>query len=94
MGIGSIDGQAAGALAAGRARGGRNAFDAKPGVYEVVLAPECMATIAEFLRDDGFSGRSARDGTSFVAIGERKFDPSVALVDDAFELGALSVGNY
>ena len=91
VGIGSIDGRAAGALAAGRAREGRNAFDAKPGVYEVVLAPECMATIAEFLRDDGFSGRSARDGTSFVAIGEPRFDPSVTLVDDAFDPRALGV---
>jgi len=91
IGIGSIDGRAAGALAAARARAGRNAFDAKPDVYEVVLAPECMATIAEFIRDDGFSGRSARDGTSFVTIGERRFDPSVNLVDDAFDSRALGL---
>jgi predicted Zn-dependent protease len=91
MGLGSIDARAAGALAAERARAGLGAFDAKPGVYQVVLAPECMSTIAEFLRDDGFSGRSARDGASFVTIGEQRFDPSVTLVDDAFDPRALGL---
>jgi predicted Zn-dependent protease len=91
IGIGSIDARAAGALAARRARAGLGAFDAKPDVYEVILAPECMSTIAEFLRDDGFSGRSARDGTSFVDIGEQRFDPSVHLVDDAFDSRAFGL---
>jgi predicted Zn-dependent protease len=91
IGISSIDGRSAGTLAAHRARAGLGAFDAKPDAYEVVLAPECMATIAEFLRDDGFSGRNARDGTSFVTIGEQRFDPSVQLVDDAFDPRALGL---
>jgi predicted Zn-dependent protease len=91
IGIGAIDGRAAGTLAAERARAGLEAFDAKPDVYEVILAPECMSTIAEFLRDDGFSGRSATDGTSFVSIGEQRFDPSVNLVDDAFDQRALGL---
>lgn len=91
IGIGSIDARSAGELAAHRARSGLGAFDTKPGVYEVILAPECMATIAEFLRDYGFSGRSARDGKSFVTIGEQRFDPSVDLVDDAFDPRALGL---
>jgi predicted Zn-dependent protease len=91
IGLGAIDGRAAGALAAQRARAGLGAFDTKPDVYEVILAPECMGTIAEFLRDDGFSGRSARDGTSFVTIDEQRFDASVDLIDDAFDPRALGL---
>jgi len=92
VGLASIDARSAGTLAAQRARDGRGAFDAKPDSYEVILAPECMATIAEFLRDYGFSGRRAKEGTSFVTIGEQRFDASVNLVDDAFESRALGLG--
>ena len=82
---------AAGRGAAVRARDGQHAFDAKPDRYEVVLAPEAVGTIAQFLGFYGFNGRSFNEGMSFVKLGEDRFDPSVNLYDDATDPRALGV---
>ena len=91
LGIGDLDGAAAGALAAERARMGLNAFDLKPGEYEVVLAPECVATIAIFLDVYGFSGKAVDEGRSFVELGAQQFDERVTIVDDPLSAGALGI---
>lgn len=87
--LAALDGAAAGALAADRARRGMNAFDLKPGEYEVVLAPEAVATIAIFLDFYGFNGKAVGEGQSFVAIGEQQFDPAITIVDDPLDAAAV-----
>lgn len=91
MAIGDIDGTAAGRLAAERARMGMDAFDLKPGDYEVVLSPECVASIAIFLDVYGFSGKNFNEGQSFVELGKQQFDEQVTIVDDPLSPGALGV---
>jgi len=91
MALSSIDAEAVGALAAQRARDGVGSFDAKPGEYQVVLSPECVATIAIFLNVYGFNGKMAEEGMSFVDLGERQFDDTFNLWDGPTDAGALFV---
>lgn len=81
-----------GAGAAKRARDGVDAFDAKPGEYEVVLSPECLATIAVFVDIYGFNAKVAQEGMSFADVGSQQFDASVNLWDDATDPRAVYVG--
>jgi len=90
--LGSIDAPAVGTGAADRARGSVDTFDAKPGDYEVLLSPECVATIAIFLDAYGFSAKVAEEGMSFVQLGEQQFDPTVEIWDDATDPRSLYVG--
>jgi predicted Zn-dependent protease len=90
--IGDIDGGAVGAIAADRARRGADAFDLKPGEYEVVLGPEAVGTIAMFLSYYGFNGKRLAEGQSFVRIGEKQFDAAIDLFDDANDPRAIGVG--
>lgn len=80
-----LDAAAAGARAADLARRGQEPADLEPGEYEVVLSPECVATIAIFLASYGFGGQSYLDGQSFVELGERQFDAAFQLVDDPLD---------
>ncbi len=89
--IGSIDGAAAGAQAAQRARDSAAAYDVKPGEYEVVLGPECTATIAVFLAFYGYNAKSVAEGQSFVEVGSEQYDPAVDIWDDATDRRALGV---
>lgn len=89
--VGGIDASDAGREAAVRARDGLHAFDTKPDRYEVVLAPEAVATIGQFLGFYGFNGRSFNEGMSFVNLGEERFDQSVNVYDDATDPRALGV---
>jgi predicted Zn-dependent protease len=89
--LSSIDAEAVGALAAQRARDSVGSFDAKPGEYQVVLSPECVATIAIFLNVYGFNGKMAEEGMSFVKLGERQFDDTFNLWDGPTDAGALFV---
>jgi predicted Zn-dependent protease len=89
--IGDIDGAAVGALAARRARESEKTFDAKPDVYEVVLAPEAAATIAIFLAVYGFNAKSYEEGMSFADIGAQQFDEGFSLRDDALDPRARGV---
>ena len=91
MALSSIDAEAVGALAAQRARDSVGSFDAKPGEYQVVLSPECVATIAIFLNVYGFNGKMAEEGMSFVELGERQFDDTFNLWDGPTDDGALFV---
>lgn len=89
--ITAIDGSAVGAQAARRAREAAAAYDIKPGEYEVILAPECTATIAVFLSAYGFNAKAAEEGQSFVQLGERQFDPAISLRDDVGDHRALGL---
>jgi predicted Zn-dependent protease len=90
--LADLDGAAVGALAAERARRGRNAFDLKPGEYEVVLGPEAVATIAMFLSYYGFNGKHHAEGQSFVELGKKQFDAAIDMLDDATDSRALGIG--
>jgi len=89
--IGDLDGTAAGTQAAARARDSADAYDIKPGEYEVVLSPECTATIAVFLSAYGFNAKAAVEEQSFVEIGQQQFDPAIAMWDDVTDPRALGV---
>ncbi len=89
--LGSIDAGEVGTLAAQRARDSVGAYDVKPGEYEVVLSPECVATIAVFLDAYGFNAKVAQEGMSFVELGESQFDASIDIWDDATDPRALNV---
>lgn len=81
--FGDLDGAAAGAQAASKARASEDAFDLKPGRYEVVLEPEAVGTVLVFLAAYGFNGRAVADGQSALELGSELFDPSVSVIDDA-----------
>ncbi|MFO7700812.1 MAG: TldD/PmbA family protein [Acidimicrobiia bacterium] len=90
--LAALEAHETGAAAAKRARDSVDAFDAKPGEFEVVLSPECLATIAVFLDVYGFNAKVAQEGMSFVDVGTHQFDPSVNLWDDATDPRALHIG--
>jgi predicted Zn-dependent protease len=89
--LSSIDAEEVGALAAQRARDSVGSFDAKPGEYQVILSPDCVATIAIFLNVYGFNGKMAEEGMSFVELGEQQFDATFNLWDGPTDPGALFV---
>lgn len=90
--LADIDGAALGAHAAAKARGSADPTDIDAGRYEVVLEPQCVANMLEFLFVHGFNGRAVTDGTSFVRFGEAQFDAAVSIADDAAHPGMVGVG--
>ena len=89
--IGDLDGTAVGELAARRAVDSVAPFDTKPGEYEVVLAPEAVATIAVFLGFYGFNGKMLSEGQSFVELGTKQFDEQLQMWDDVTDPRAMGV---
>jgi len=89
--LSGLDPAAVGAVAAKRARDSAAPFDTKPGEYEVVLSPECVASIAVFLNAYGLNAKVVQEAMSFVRIGEQQFDPSIHIWDDATDPRALHV---
>lgn len=90
--LADLDGTAAGRAAARKAQEGLDAVDLKPGRYEVVLEPNCVATLLIFLAFYGFNGRAANENRSFVELGARQFDERIDLVDDPLDPRAIAVG--
>jgi predicted Zn-dependent protease len=90
--LGDIDAAAVGELAASRAKASLGAVDIKAGEREVVLAPECLATICIFMAAYGFNAKAFEEGQSFLKLGETQFDSSFRLLDDATEPRALRIG--
>ena len=86
-----LDGAAAGALAAQRARDSADAYDVKPGEYEVVFAPEVVGTIAAFLGGYGLQAKAYEEGQSFAVLDEQQFDESFTLTDDATDPRAIGL---
>jgi len=90
--LADIDAVAAGTAAADRARRSSAPIDVEPGDYEVVLEPECVATLVEFLAFYGFNAKQVIEGQSGIRLGEAQFDPAVSVWDDATDPGAIGVG--
>lgn len=87
-----LDGSIVGGRAASRARRSATTTDVDAGAYEVVLAPEAVATLALFLGFYGFNGKQVAEGQSFVRVGEQSFDPAFELIDDGSHPDAFGVG--
>jgi predicted Zn-dependent protease len=79
--LSALSGGALGRTAAAKARAGADPVDLPPGDYEVVLEPDCVADLLQFLLAYGFNGRSVEEGRSFLRVGERQFDPSLQIWD-------------
>ncbi len=90
--LADLDGAAIGRIAADRAAEGADPYDIKPGDYEVVLSPECVATICIFLSAYGFNAKAHHEGQSFVELGADQFDPTITLVDDSTDPRAIGIG--
>lgn len=81
--LADLDGSLIGERAARIARQGEDPQDIEPGRYEVVLAPECVATMLVFLAVYGFNAKQVEEDQSFVRLGEQQFDPAITIWDDA-----------
>ncbi|MDP8927272.1 MAG: TldD/PmbA family protein [Actinomycetota bacterium] len=90
--LAELDGAAAGTTAARLARDSADPRDLSPGTYEVVLSPECVATILIFLAFYGFNAKMHLEGQSFAVLGEKQFDPALSLWDDATDPHAIGLG--
>ncbi|HSL32428.1 MAG TPA: metallopeptidase TldD-related protein, partial [Candidatus Limnocylindrales bacterium] len=91
VGIEGLDGRVAGEGAAQRARDAAEPGDIEPGRYEVVLGPQPVSNMLQFLFLHGFSGRPVEEGRSFVRVGEGQFDQAISLRDDVTEPGSWGV---
>ena len=90
--LSTIDATAVGELAASRARDSAVTFDIKPGDYEVILSPECVASITVFLAYYGYNAKLHSEGQSFVEIGAAQFDEAITIVDDVLDPRAFGIG--
>ncbi len=81
----SFDAAALGAGAADTARRGADPIELDAGVYTVVLAPEAVAEIAQFIAWSGCSVKSVEEGRSFMSgkLGQQVTSSAITLVDDA-----------
>src|SRR5205085_1645863 len=70
---------------------GSDPVDIEPGVYEVLLEPACVASMLDFLAYAGFNAKTHGEGRSFAHPGEKQFDSSVNLWDDATDARSLGV---
>ena len=89
--LSDLDAGGVGAEAADRAQRAAAASDVEPGEYEVVLEPECVATILIFLAFYGFNAKQVIEGQSGIRLGEAQFDPAVSIWDDATAPSALGL---
>jgi predicted Zn-dependent protease len=89
--LADLDAGGVGATAADRALRSSAAADIEPGEYEVVLEPECVATILIFLGFYGFNAKQVIEGQSGIRLGEAQFDRAVSITDDATAPAALGL---
>ncbi len=61
------------------------------GIYEVILGPEAIAEILEWLGLIAFGAKAFQEHTSFLTgrMDERVMDPQISIYDDAMESGML-----
>jgi len=88
--LSDLDGGSAGRTAADLASAGQDPVDPDPDRYEVVLGPEAVATIFQFLAIYGFNSKAMAEGRSFVQLDEQQFDEAISLRDDVHD--ARSIG--
>jgi predicted Zn-dependent protease len=89
--LGDIDGRLVGMRAVAKATSAADPTDLEPGRYEVVLEPQCVADVLQFLVTHGFNGRAVEEGRSFLRLGERQLDASITLRDDATDPDVVGV---
>ncbi len=70
-----------------------NPVDLEPGEYRVVLGPEAVADVMDFLAYVGFSAKAFAEGRSFMSgnLGKQVMSEHVTIVDDALAPGALGL---
>lgn len=85
--------EALGAQAADLAERSANPGDLDPGEYTVVLAPEAVADITDFLAYVGFSAKAYHEGRSFMSnhIDDRVMSEQVSIIDDALASHAMGI---
>ena len=85
--------EALGAEAADLAERSANPGSLEPGEYTVVLAPEAVADIMDFLAYVGFSAKALHEGRSFMSnhLEEGLMSEHVTIVDDALSEHAMGV---
>ena len=90
---GRLDPQALGAEAAELAVRSADAQALEPGDYRVVLAPEAVADIMDFLAYVGFSAKAFQEGRSFMSghLGELVMSEKVSIIDDALAPYAMGL---
>lgn len=86
-----LDATALGAEAADLAVRSADPTDLEPGVYPVVLGPDAVADIMDFLAYTGFSAKAFEEKRSFMSgrVGTQVFSPLVTIVDDAYSDTAI-----
>jgi predicted Zn-dependent protease len=89
--IGELQADVAGEVAADLGRRSAEFVDVEPGSFEVVLAPEAVATIVTFLAAYGFNAKAHLEGASFAHLGEAQFDPSITLIEDPTDPRAIAL---
>ncbi|HMC51971.1 MAG TPA: TldD/PmbA family protein [Acidimicrobiales bacterium] len=89
--LADLDGGRAGVTAAEKARASAEPVELRPGTYEVVLEPACLASILDFLARAGFNGKAHAEGQSFAHLGEAQFDSSVSIWSDAYDPRAIGL---
>ncbi len=89
----ALDADAIGEQAASLALRTRDAAKLAPGAYTVVLAPEAVADIVEFLGWLAFGAKPFAEERSALSgrIGELIANPSVSVVDDAFDASGMGL---
>jgi predicted Zn-dependent protease len=82
-----------GSSAATLAERSAGAGDLEPGTYTVVLAPEAVADILDFLGYLGFGAKAFAEGSSFLvnALGTRVADTCVSIYDDALSPATIGI---
>jgi len=70
-----------------------NPVDLAPGPYQVVLAPEAVADLMDFLAYVGFSAKAFAEGRSFLSgkLGTHVMSEQITVVDDALAVHALGL---
>lgn len=83
--------EAIGSVAADIAERSANPVALDPGIYTVVLAPEAVADIADFLAYVGFSAKAVAEKRSFMSdkLGEKIMSDLVTIADDALAPHAM-----
>jgi predicted Zn-dependent protease len=91
--LGDLDAAALGERAAAKALGGREPRELAPGAYPVVLEPNAVATLVQFLGFLGFGAKAYDEGRSFLVgrLGQRICSPLISIVDDALAPGAVGI---
>ncbi len=90
--ISALNGRQVGERAARKADESRDTTDLEPGRFEVVLEPQCVANMLQFLFIYGFNGKPVEEGRSFVRLGAAQFDASINLSDDATDPATVGLG--